>query len=383
MRKCTLYRAGPLLLAAIAGCGDTGSGDMAMTPIKDLSVGDMAAAKGGDMAQMAGADMSATPGADMTVVANEDLTTTSSDMATMTHVNAMAATTGGLFSRPFDAVPSPDGATFYFTALGMNGPGVFSVNAGGGAAKELFSGPPLVAPFGLSVSTDGTTLFIADPGISDDPNMANGIDAKGAIYSLSAQGGNPTAIPAFSGTQPRGLDVIAPMGAMSDSIYFSGRDANDGKPGLFVAGANGGGLQALAKGAPFVDPSGVAVAVNGDVYVVDTVPQSGGAGARVIKVSGNVATELVTGLQVGYPAGAALVRSDSLLLVSGNDAVTGTSVVYSVDVVMKTVSQFSMGIGSNTDSGGLHRARMKADTLSWCGVTAGGGSGVVYRVSLN
>src|SRR3954468_1952254 len=93
---------------------------------------------------------------------------------------------------PWDAVPSPDGSTIYYTAFAKDGtPAVFSVPAAGGDATVLASGAPLVMPLGLDVSSDGKTLYVADP-------WTAGADGN-AVFAVSTAGGStPTAV---AGTQ--------------------------------------------------------------------------------------------------------------------------------------------------------------------------------------
>jgi DNA-binding beta-propeller fold protein YncE len=344
MRKSRWYRAGPLALL-LAGCG----GDPA-TESPDL----------------------ATPGADLRTDPAPDLTTAPGDMAASLNFQAAPATTGGSFTLPLDSVPSPDGKTFYFTARGMNGAGVFKVAASGGAATEIFSGDPLVSPTGIAIGSDGTTLFIADPGVGDAMN-----DGKGAVFTLAAGGGMPAMIGATFGFSPRSLDVLTPTGMGADSVWFSGVDAADGKPGVFKMGAGGAGLAAVAKGDPFRDPGGVAVTAAGsDLYVADTL---GEAGSRLIKVSGGAAAVFLENVPVGYPAGIALTRSEAYLAVSGQDRDTGMSVVYIVNLASKAIT--TQPIVGSSDSGGLHRARM-TDEMSWIDNTGAMGRGNVVRVTL-
>lgn len=285
------------------------------------------------------------------------------------------STTSGNYRLPLDSVPSSDGSTFYFTAMGQNGMGVFSVPAAGGQATELTSGGPLVSPFGIAISSDDKTLYIADAAAGYDPNDPAGADKIGLVLSLPTGGGVPSPIASTAGYKPRGIEV-ARMGD-SDTIYFSGRSAVDDSPGVFSLGSDGSGLASVLAGGPLADPSGIAVARDGAIYVANALsPQDGTA--DIFALSGGAASLVVGGLRAGYPTGLAVSQDGKTLLLSGQDRDLGTSVVYRVDVATKTVAQTNVGIENNTDSGGLHRAR-SADMFSWCGVTAGAG-GIVYRV---
>ena len=101
---------------------------------------------------------------------------------------AAPATTSGAYSLPLDTVPSKDGSTFYFIAMGKNGMGIFKVAASGGAATEIVSGAPLVGPTSLSISSDDATLYIADPAAGEDETDPTK-PKLGGIFSLSTGGG--------------------------------------------------------------------------------------------------------------------------------------------------------------------------------------------------
>src|SRR5690349_13311667 len=64
------------------------------------------------------------------------------------------ATQSGDYSSPLDSTPDPEGTNIYFTATGPKGQGVFKVPAAGGAASEVFTGAPFVAPRGIYMSAD-------------------------------------------------------------------------------------------------------------------------------------------------------------------------------------------------------------------------------------
>ena len=117
-------------------------------------------------------------------------------------------------------------------------------------------------PSGITVSTDGQMLFISDPAV-----VLNGQDG-GAIFTLPAQGGDPTPLTGTGGYSPHGLVLQRIDNA--DQLYFTGVDPADGLPGLFRIPASGGSVTAVAKDAPFNDPQGVAVTRTGTAYVVDS-----------------------------------------------------------------------------------------------------------------
>lgn len=291
---------------------------------------------------------------------------------------ATAASGDGSYSTPLDTTPSSDGSVFYFTAYsteaGAESMGVFKVAASGGPVTKIFSGAPLQSPLGIAISSDDKTLYIADSAAGHDPNDPDARPGVGQIFKLPVAGGTPMVVSGTEGTRPRGLDLRAE--GNNDVLYFSGNDPQSGAPALLRIGT--GGLTTVASGEPFHDPSGVAVADNGDVYVTDSTGSGGSSRASVIKVAGGAASVLVSGLQVGSPAGAALTRSQTLLLVSGRNGDRNADLVYKIRVATGEVSSADAGIADNTDAGGLHRAR-NADLFSWADLTAGG-RGTIYRI---
>ncbi len=280
-------------------------------------------------------------------------------------------------AMPVDATPSPDGSHVYFIAFSSRPdadgiktdrvPAIFKVAATGGAPTKLFEGEPLMSPFGITISDDGQTLFIADSSADGDPEAER---SEGRIFSLNANGGSPSALAGTEGITPAGVDVFGP------SLYVTGR--KDGAPGLFKTGIGGGAVAAVAAGAPFSDPGGVAVGRDGVAYVVDTGSAiNGQALASVIKVTPDGKTEvLLDGISVGHPAGIALVNDGTALLVSGLDHASGTDRVFRLNLGDRSVRVLSAQIGEFYESAGLHRAR-NAEVFAWADTHANA-HGTVY-----
>jgi hypothetical protein len=280
-------------------------------------------------------------------------------------------------SMPLDATPSPDGTSVYFIAFsstpGPDGiavertPAVFKAVAGG-EPQKLFEGDPLVSPFGITISDDGQTLFVADSGADTSDDRSDG-----KVFSMSVNGGAPTPLAGTEGLAPAGLDVMA------GALYVTGR--KDGQPGLFKMGLGGGIPQVVAAGAPFVDPGGVAVTRKGDAFVVDTgSPLAAQSLASVVHVRADGTTEIVKdGLAVGHPAGIALTADDSAIIVSALDSGNATDVVFRIDLASGQVRSFSDVIGGFSESAGLHRAR-NADVFAWADTHANQ-TGTVYVLS--
>lgn len=290
---------------------------------------------------------------------------------------ATEATTSGNYRKPLDTVPTSDGATFYFTAMGEGGMGVFKVSAAGGEATPVAVGDPFVSPFGIAISSDDSTLYIADAVAGHDANDPEGTTGAGRVFALPVGGGTPMLVGGTIGSRPRGLELASEGGA--DVLYFAGHDPGSGEPALLKVAAAGGALSVVAKGSPLTDPSSVTVSRGGDLYVVNGASAESTM-ATVYKVSGGAVSELVGGLHVGYPSGIAASLDGADLFVSGQDAAAGTVLVYRIKVATKEVSSTNQGIEANTDAGGLHRARSK-NLFSWADLSGGvSGGGRVYRV---
>jgi sugar lactone lactonase YvrE len=276
---------------------------------------------------------------------------------------------------PVDATPSPDGKEIYFIAnakvadednIGFyRQSAIYKVSAAGGAITKLFQGEPLVAPFGITISNDGQTLYIADSGAVTSEERSDG-----RVYAMGIGGGAPTPLGGTEGLAPGGVEV------MGDSLFITGK--RDGKPGLYKTGFGGGAVTPVAAGEMFSDPSGVAIARNGEAYVVDSGSAVHGAAmASVVKVFADGRTEVVIdGLSVGHPAGIALSNDDKTIFVSGFDPAKGTDVVFTVDAASRTVGQFTDTISEFSESAGLHRAR-NTNVFAWADSHANG-TGTVY-----
>ncbi len=276
-------------------------------------------------------------------------------------------------AMPVDATPSPDGNDIYFIAFASRPdadgikmervPAIFKTAAAPGAApQKLFEGAPLNSPFGITISDDGQTLFIADSsadGSSTEEGVPGADRSDGRVFSMSTGGGTPTALAGTEGIVPAGIEAMGP------SLFVTGR--KDGQAGLFKTGVGGGAVSPVAVGAPFADPGGVAVTRDGVAYVVDTGSsiQNPQALASVVKVTADGKTEiLMDGLAVGHPAGIALVNDESAVIVSALDSATGTDRVYRIALADHKVTQLSSTIGDFYESAGLHRAR-NADVFAW------------------
>ncbi|MET0596169.1 MAG: hypothetical protein ABW133_25965 [Polyangiaceae bacterium] len=294
-----------------------------------------------------------------------------------------AANAPGTFSQPRGGVPLPDGSVaFLATVEGASDEeitrsgarvAVWLQPAGGGAPRVLYAGDKLVSPFDIEASVDGKTLYIAD--------VAGGAQGRGALLALSPNGGEPTEV--LSGNAPRGVTVDD-----RDRVYFTGIDEASGEPGVFVL--TGSTASPLHVGAPFVDPSGIAIFKDGRVLVSDTRLFDGNAGgatkiaseAGIVLVQDGQASIFATGFVTGYPAGIALTTDEKSLIISGQGR-DRSDTVYIVDVanpkapLTVVTDKFS---AYQDSSAGLKRAH-DSNKFVWASLAANGGT--VYLIEAN
>jgi hypothetical protein len=280
-------------------------------------------------------------------------------------------TAAGAFTSIFDAAPSPDGSTIYFTAIDMTGKvGVFAVPIAGGTASSVATGAPFIAPFGIAVSTDGMKLYVADPGVDAGSDL-------GEMFAVATSGGTPAPVAGTANLFPRGLTITSANG--SDTVVFTGIDGTTGAPGAFSIAAAGGAATKIADGSPFVDPSGIAVDTAGNTYVVDTEAAASHR-ATILKIDTTGATtSLATDLFVGYPAGIAVAQDGAHLIVSGLAAGGGADTVSSYAIAGGAPTPVvSSGLTALFNAAGLHRAAT-ANVYAFVD-SAGDGTDAVYAI---
>jgi hypothetical protein len=281
-------------------------------------------------------------------------------------------TMSGAFTTIFDAVPSPDGTKIYFTGVDIHGnTGAFWTPVGNGiqTATQASTGNVLVAPIGVAISSDGGTLYIADPGALDPMGGDDGV-----IYSLALPNAMPKMVAGSGGIYARGLTVDKSGG--SDTLVFTGVNGS-GQGGLFTLAAGGGTAMTVAAGAPFVDPSGVTVDSSGNYFVFD-VTAGGSHRADVVKVAGGTPSVVLGDLFVGYPAGITTPETAGSIVLSGLAATSGPDTITVVDSAGKSSPLVSSGLATLHNAGGLHRA---ANTNVYAFVdSAGDGTDAVYVI---
>lgn len=151
------------------------------------------------------------------------------------------------------------------SAFGSAG-GVIRVDPISGVQTPLSSGAPFINPYGLAVAVNGALLVVDDGG--SGPGMVYDVDRGTGIATPFSNDEmlllvNPTGI------------AVAPS---SGRIFVTDVTAN----AVFEIDQVSGAVTLLSSGGFFVNPAGITVAPNGDIYVAD-FDAAGGPGA-VIKV---------------------------------------------------------------------------------------------------
>lgn len=288
-----------------------------------------------------------------------------------------AAANDARVRAPMDATPSPDGKLVYYTALqrdaaGDDVPGVFAVAAdGSGEIETLAVGGMLAAPVGISTGLDGARLFVADAATAID-----GASGAGAIVSLDASGGEAAVVSGTAGYAPRGL-AIAHV-ERREQLYFTGRDPESGRAGVFRVASAGGAVELISGQAELADPAGIAVAQNGDVYVLDALAAQGLAG--VVRIRDGEGELILDQIGAGFPAGIALTRDGGTVLVSALDPQTRRDRVYVINTESLELAFISEPFASFAEPAGLHRAH-DADVFAWADSEANDW-GTVYVLAL-
>jgi hypothetical protein len=244
---------------------------------------------------------------------------------------------------------------------------IFLQRDDGEEARRLFVSANLVTPIDIDVSLDLRTLYVAD--------FAGGNGGLGAIAVASVLGGALSF--AAEGFSPRSVTVGA-----SGEVFFSGIDPASGSPGVFVL--EDGNVRALFTGAPLVDPSGIAVFADGRVLVADTRAFDAGellaSEASIVLIDDGRASLFASGFATGFPAGIALTRDESTLLVSSESADRHDTLLF-IDVANPAAPPRAVTASFSAfqdAAAGLKRAHGK-DEFSFASLAANGG-GTVFRI---
>ncbi|WP_428266494.1 hypothetical protein [Haliangium sp.] len=224
---------------------------------------------------------------------------------------------GGGFESPMDAVSSPDGARFYFSAYATSAPegsesaaAIYAVDSAGGTPQALHVGDPLEQPTGLLMSCDGDTLYIADIGHSAD----EAADQGAPVYTLAMDSNQLTPLTAD------GIGEAASLALSKDcsTLYVTGY-TEDRTPALFRLPAAGGTAAVVKSGAPLVSPSGVYVDQDQVAWVMDHQPEGATGGVLFAIADDGTTTAVIDGLRISEPAGVSLISAGGIAVIPNRD----------------------------------------------------------------
>ncbi len=249
----------------------------------------------------------------------------------------------GGFTAPSDAVASPDGRMFYFTAYDAEKqPGVFEVSATpGSAAQPIVLGAPLAMPIGLVMSCDGKTLYVVDAGGEDG----------GTVFSIGTSGDGLIDLRADGIERPGGIA----MGPDCRTLYITGR-TNTGAPALFSLPTAGATTSVVYQGEPLVSPTGLFVDRDGVAWVLDHLAHgvSGEGVLFAIPSDGSAATEIASSLRMGTPGGCSLTAGGGTAVVPTRRE-DGRTQLTSISIATGEIAQLETP--DISDVGGLRTAR--------------------------
>jgi len=153
--------------------------------------------------------------------------------------------------------------------------------------------------------------------------------------------------------------MIRPSGlAMSSdckTLYATGR-TEDGLPGLFTISIAGGAATAIYLGDPLVSPTGLHVDHEGVAWVMDhrAAGASGEGVLWAIPSDGSMATEVISGLQMGTPGGVSLTAGGGTAVMPTRDA-NGKAQLTAVEIATGEMTQ--LPTPDIQDPAGLRSAR--------------------------
>ncbi|HWN69147.1 MAG TPA: hypothetical protein VNM90_16020 [Haliangium sp.] len=228
----------------------------------------------------------------------------------------------GDFESPLDAVASPDGVTFYFSAYSTadtvesddSRATIYSVPSAGGEASVLYQGAPLREPTGLLMSCDGKTLYIADVGFKPGDESEQDDIPPAPLYTLDL---DTKALAPLTAT---GLSEAASLALSKDcdTLFATGYTA-DGAPAVFSLPPAGGTATVITSGTPLSSPSGVFIDENDLLWVMDHQPLEGVDGKLFsITLEGDV-QKVVGELRLSEPAGVSLIAAGGIAVIPTRD----------------------------------------------------------------
>jgi sugar lactone lactonase YvrE len=261
----------------------------------------------------------------------------------------------GLYTQAIDATPDLAAEWIYFTGAMDAGGGVFRAPAGGGETVAVLSGAAW-APMGIAMALDGEALWVTDTATEMAPGL------MGALWQAPVSGAQPMVVDATIGWQPSGVEVGMLDG--EEWVVMSAREPVSGEAAVVALPAAGGEPVVIASGSPLVEPSGLAIAGDGAVYVVDKAAGAGGSGA-VFRMQNGEISLIAEGFQTDVLiAGIALTEDGGALLISSLTADRSRAQVLVIVLASGDKLIVNKVIGENQGAGGLHKAHA-ANVFAW------------------
>ena len=248
------------------------------------------------------------------------------------------------FESPLDAVASPDGATFYFSAYATadmienedSRATIYSVRSAGGDASILYQGAPLREPTGLLMSCDGKTLFIADVGFKPGDESEQDDIPPAPLYTLDVEAKTLAPLTAT------GLSEAASLALSKDcDTLFATGYTDEGAPAVFSLPPAGGTATVIASGPPLSSPSGVFIDENDLLWVMDHQPLEGMDGKLFsITLEGDV-QKVIGELRLSEPAGVSLIAAGGIAVIPTRDE-NEASQLLTVEIASGTTTTIQM-----------------------------------------
>jgi Putative metal-binding motif len=180
-------------------------------------------------------------------------------------------------------------------------PTVAGVDVSTGSVTVLYSGAPFVAPFGIAISTDESTLYITDVAAEGGGSTA------GELFSLVINGGSPVA-EGVSGT----IDMPGDVANWNGDLLVTGFTSS-GTAALYSVTPGSGSATVLYSGAPLKEPLAVVYdSYDGSTYVADA--RAEGGSIYQFDASFASASLVVTNAPSAFPGGLAVTEGGDATL---------------------------------------------------------------------
>jgi glucose/arabinose dehydrogenase len=259
---------------------------------------------------------------------------------------------GGSFVDPFGIAIAANGDLLVADASAFGGPGgIIRVDPGTGAQTTVSSGGSFVNPSGIAIAANGD-LLVADSAAFGGPCP---IGCGGIIRVDPGTGAQTTVSSGGSFFRPGGIAIAA-----NGDLLVADAEAFGGLGGIIRVDPGTGAQAAVSNntistgaggGALFVNPAGIAIAMNGDLLVADrdAFGVLGGiirvdplTGAQAAVSNNTISTGAGGGALFVDPFGIAIAKNGDLL-VADRDAFGGLGGIIRVNPLTGAQTTVSSG----------------------------------------